>query len=443
MRAGGAVQAAIDATAGVGAQMMELARRLYPLNRSLTGDGVRETLRILEETLPLERIEVPSGTTVYDWTVPPEWNLRDAWIADSSGRKLVELAASNLHVVGHSIPVEARMRGAELLEHLHWLPESPMWIPARTSYYDPAWGFCVTGEQRESIDPEADYDVVIDSTLDESGSLTYGELVIPGELEHEVLLSTYVCHPSLANDNLSGIVVLAALGRALREIELRFTYRLLFAPSTIGALAWLSANEGGLDRIRHGLIVSCVGDRGALTYKRSRRSDTEVDRAAAHVVERRPGGSVRPFVPWGGDERQFCSPGFDLPTGSLTRTPHGQYPEYHTSADDLSLIGAAELADSLGVLAEILDVLEGNVVVERTEPRGEPQLGRRGLYEAIGAGLPRDIEESRQALLWVLNAADGETSLLDVAERASLPFAVVEDTALLLEEAGLIREHER
>jgi len=418
---------------------MELARRLYPLTRSLTGEGVRETLRILGETLPLEIVEAACGTSVFDWTVPPEWNLRDAWIADSSGCKLVELAASNLHVVGYSIPVEARMRGAELLEHLHWLPEHPDWIPARTSYYDPAWGFCLTGEQFGAIEPEAEYDVLIDSTLDDSGSLTYAELVVPGRLEHEVLLSTYICHPSLANDNLSGIVVLAALATVLQGTELRYTYRFLFAPSTIGALTWLSANEGGLYRIRHGLIVSCVGDRGALTYKRSRRSDTEVDRAAAHVVERRTGGSVRPFVPWGGDERQFCSPGFDLLVGSLTRTPHGQYPEYHTSADDLAFIGPAELADSLEAIAEILDVLEGNVVLESLNPKGEPQLGRRGLYETIGAGLPLQVEESRQALLWVLNSADGTASLLDVAERSGLPFDAVRQAAAVLVDAALVR----
>ena len=439
----GPIQAAVRAANAVGDGMLELATRLYPLNRSLTGEGVRETLRILSETLPLVTTEIPSGTEVYDWTVPPEWNLAGATIVDSGGRTIVDAADSTLHVVGYSVPVAETIRGAAVLEHVYSLPEHPDWIPARTAYYERTWGFCTTVAQRDSIDPLADYGVSIESTLDDAGSLTYAELFVPGSSEEEILLSTYVCHPSLANDNLSGIVVLAALGRALLGAQLRHGYRLLFAPSTIGALAWLSRNEQHLERIHAGLIVSCVGDRGSLTYKRSRRGDTAADCAAAHVVEGRRGGSVRPFVPWGGDERQFCSPGFDLPVGSLTRTPHGHYPEYHTSADDLSFIGADALADSLLALAEILDVLEGNRVLERVDPHGEPQLGRRGLYDAIGAGLPETVEESRQALLWVLNGSDGETSLLDLAKRASLPFPVLEDAAATLETAGLVRERRR
>ena len=437
------IQSAVRADAGVGEQMLELASRLYPLNRSLTGADVRETLGIVGEALPLEVTEVPSGTNVYDWTVPPEWNLARATISDRTGRTIVDAASSTLHVVGYSVPIAETLPGADVLEHIHWLPEHPDWIPARTAYYERTWGFCTTATQRDSIDRTAEYDVLIDSSLDEGGSLTYAELVVPGRTEEEILLSTYTCHPSLANDNLSGIVVLAALGRALRGADLRHTYRLLFAPSTIGALAWLSHNEDTLGRIRAGLIVSCVGDRGPLTYKRSRRGDAVVDRAATGVVEAKPGGSVRPFVPWGGDERQFCSPGFDLPVGSLTRTPHGLYPEYHTSADDLSFIGAAELADSLFAVAEILDVLEGDRTLERLDARGEPQLGRRGLYESIGAGLPETVEEARQAMLWILNGADGHTSLLELADRASLPFPVVEDTAVTLETAGLVRERAR
>lgn len=422
-----------------GETMMALARRLYPINRSLTGEGVRETLSILGERLSLDLVEVPSGTSVYDWTVPPEWNAREAWIADSAGRRIVDLRSSTLHVVGYSVPVTARMSGRELRDRLFWLPEHPEWIPARTSYYDRAWGFCVTGDKYAAVDDNEEYDVLIDSVLDDGGSLTYGELRIPGRQKDEILLSTYVCHPSLANDNVSGIVVLAALGELLQERPVRYSYRLVFAPSTIGALAWLSQNEDTLAHVRAGLIVSCVGDRGSLTYKRSRQADSELDRAAAHVVGRAPGGTVRPFVPWGGDERQFCAPGFDLAVGSLTRTPHGQYPEYHTSADDLSFIEPDALADSLSAAARILDILERNVTLERVEPRGEPQLGRHGLYEAIGAGIPAEIEESRQALLWTLNLADGAHALLDVAERGSLPFTAVRRAADILLEAGLVR----
>jgi aminopeptidase-like protein len=432
------VSAALPNAGAAGGEMYDLARRLFPILRSITGDGVRKTLDILSETLALDVYEVESGTPVLDWTVPPEWNLSAAWIADASGRRIVDLADSTLHVLGYSIPVRARLRGADLLEHVHWLPEHPEWIPMRTSYYSAAWGFCMTGAQRGSIRSDEEYEVVIDSTL-HAGSLTYAELVIPGLSDDEVLLSTYTCHPSLANDNLSGIAVLAVLGRLLPR-GLRYTYRLLFAPSTIGALTWLARNQSRLDRIKHGLIVSCVGDRGPIAYKRSRQGSAEVDRAAAHVVEARPGGVVRPFVPWGGDERQFCSPGFDLPVGSLTRTPHAEYPEYHTSGDDLGLIAPEWLADSLLTLAEVLDVLEDNAVVTSLSPHGEPQLGRRGLYETIGAGVARDVAESRQALLWVLNLADGRTSLLDIAERSNLPFGLIRQTADSLRDSGLLSE---
>jgi aminopeptidase-like protein len=442
MTAAGSLHAGVSEATVVGVEMMELARRLFPLRRSLTGDGVRETFRILQDWSPLDVVEVPSGTAVFDWVVPSEWNVRAAWIADTSGRRIVDLEESSLHVVGYSVPVRELMRGADLRGHLHWLPEHPEWIPARTSYYDHAWGFCVTGAQLEEIEDDGVYEVLIDASLDESGSLTLAEAVVRGRSEEEILLSTYVCHPSLANDNLSGIVVQAALARLLRDRQTRFTYRLLFAPSTIGALAWLQRNEDRLSRLRGGLVISCVGDPGPLTYKRSRRGDAEIDRAAVHVVERRSGGTVRPFVPWGGDERQFCSPGFDLPVGSLTRTPHARYPEYHTSADDLALVTAEALTDSLSAIAEIVDVLEGNVSLERIEPRGEPQLGRRGLYENLGAGLPSDVAESRRALLWALNLADGRHTLLDAAEQASLPFGLLRSAADLLFDAGLVLELE-
>jgi len=433
------VRTAVAASGVSGDEALGLVSRMIAVNRSLTGPGVRQTLGMLAETLPLELTEIASGTRVFDWTVPPEWSVRGAWIADSSGRRLVDLADNYLHVLGYSAPIHARMTGAELEEHLHWLPDRPEAIPFRTSYFDPSWGFCVTGDQRSAVHREEIYEVVIDSTLDESGSLTYAELVLPGRSEQEILLSTYICHPSLANE-ISGIALLAGLGRALLDADLHFSYRLLFAPGTIGPLTWLMHNEDRLGVMRHGMIVSCVGDRGPLTYKRSRRGTAEVDRAAAHVLGSRPGGSVRPFVPWGGDERQFCSPGFDLPIGSLTRTPHADYPEYHTSADDLSFIGAAELEDSLDALAEILDVLEGNVVLESSNPKGEPQLSRRGLYETIGAGRPHDVEIGRQALLWVLNAADGTASLLDMVERAGLPFSAFREAGSVLEDAGLVRE---
>jgi aminopeptidase-like protein len=298
----------------------------------------------------------------------------------------------------------------------------------------------VTGSQLEAIRPDEEYEVCIDSSL-EDGHLTYAEAVVEGRTDEEVLLSTYVCHPSLANDNLSGIVVLATAGRHLRGLDLRYTYRLLFSPGTVGPLAWLSRNLGRLDRIRHGLVVACVGDPGHVTYKRSRRGDAEIDRAAAHVLRRsRPDAVVEDFVPWGGDERQFCSPGFDLPVGTLMRTAHGLFPEYHSSADDLELVRGESLADSLAALLEILSVLERDAVYASRNPYGEPQLGRRGLYGQISAGVPRAEEGFQRAILWVLNLADGRHSLLEVAGRAELPFAVVAEAADALVRAELIEE---
>jgi aminopeptidase-like protein len=432
-------EAVAPVTPDTGAELVALMRDLYPLPRSLTGDGVRATLRRLDEILPLEVSEVATGTPVFDWTVPKEWNIAAAWIADASGRRLVDFQESNLHVLGYSVPVRTRMRGAELQERLHSLPEHPDWIPARTAYWAETWGFCVTQRQRDAFEPDAEYEVCIDSRL-EDGHLTYAEALVPGRLEQEVLLSTYVCHPSLCNDNLSGIAVLALAGRALAERDLRYSYRLLFSPGTVGPLSWLSRNQERLERIRHGVVVSCVGDPGVLRYKRSRRGAAEIDRVAAHVLSSKPGALVEDFVPWGGDERQFGSPGFDLPVGALTRTPHGLYPEYHTSADDFTLVTAESLADSLATLLEIVDVLERNVVYRSTSPFGEPQLGRRGLYREISAGVPRAEETAQRALMWVLNLADGAHSLLDIAERSELPFDLVAEAAQKLRDADLLEE---
>jgi aminopeptidase-like protein len=424
-----------------GEGMLGLMRELYPLCRSLTGDGVRETLRIVDSVLPLEITEVESGTPIFDWVVPKEWNISEAWIADASGERIVDFAETNLHVVGYSTPVRGTMRGAELLERLHTHPEHPDWVPARTAYWAETWGFCVTEAQRARIRPDDDYDVCIGSTL-EDGHLTYAEAVIPGRTDEEILLSTYICHPSLCNDNLSGIAVLAYAGSALAGLDdLRYTYRLLFSPGTVGPLTWLARNRERLDRVAHGVVVACAGDRGHVTYKRSRRGDAEVDRAVAHVLRHsRPDAVVEDFVPWGGDERQFCSPGFDLPVGALTRSAHGMFPEYHSSADNFDVVSAESLADSLAVLLDTLEVLERNAVYSSRSPYGEPQLGRRGLYGQISSGVPREGEGFHRAVLWVLNLADGEHSLLDVAERAELPFATVADAADALVEAELVEE---
>ena len=416
--------------------MTELLERLFPICRSLTGDGVRQTLDIVGEQIPLERTEVPSGTQVYDWTVPREWNIRGAWLDGPQGR-VCDFADSNLHVLGYSVPVNERLTLDELRPHLFSDPERPQVIPYRTSYHNENWGFCLPHELVERL-PDGEYEAMIDSTL-EDGSLTYAEHVVPGASEDEVLLSTYVCHPSLANDNLSGIVLLTELAKRLEGSSRRYTYSFLFSPATLGPLTWLSRNEERLDRVKHGLVACCVGDPGPLTYKRSRRGDREIDRAAGHVVRAR-GGQIRDWSPLGGDERQFGSPGFDLPVGVLSRTPQDEFPGYHSSADDLMLVRPEHLQDSLETYLEVLEILEsglpaGNATYMNTSPKGEPQLGRRGLYRPIGGG-----SFAEGALLWVLNLSDGEHDLVAIAERSGLTFDEIRAAADSLVEHGLLAE---
>ena len=422
----------VGSRAGAGERMYDLATRLFPICRSITGDGVRETLGAIGEGIPLELHEVPSGEQVLDWTVPDEWNIHDAYIATSAGERVVDFRESNLHVVGYSEPVRTELTLDELRPRLHVHPEQRDWVPYRTSYYSRTWGFCLSQRQLDEL-ADGTYEVVVDSTL-APGSLTYGECFVRGATEDEVLLSTHVCHPSLANDNVSGIVLLAELGAALAARPRRLSYRLLFVPGTIGAISWLARNEGRIGRVCAGLVVACVGDRGVLTYKRSRRGDALVDRAGAHIVGRAD-GRVLDFVPWGWDERQFNSPGFDLPVGCLTRSLEGEFPEYHSSADDLDLIRPEFLSESMDAALAIVDVLENERTFRNLSPKGEPQLGRRGLYRSVGGPEP-GVEQL--ATLWVLNQSDGTHSLLDIAERSGLPFDAIRDAAERLEDAGLL-----
>ncbi len=422
-----------------GAAMMALVEDLYPLCRSITGDGVRATLATVSRRLPspLTIHEVPTGTNVLDWTVPKEWNVRDAWIADASGRRVVDFRASNLHVVGYSTPVRARMSLAELRPRLHSLPDQPDRVPYRTSYYEETWGFCLSHRTLESL-AEGEYEVCIDSAL-APGSLTYGELLLPGTTDEEILISTHVCHPSLCDDNLTGIAVAAFLARSLaRERARRCGVRLLFAPGTIGAITWLARNREHVHRVRHGLTLTCLGDDQPFTYKRTVRGADAVDRAAAHVLA--ASGlrhRVIDFFPYGYDERQYNSPGFRLSVGSLMRGRHGQFPEYHTSGDDLSFVSGARMAESLRVLRAVVDTLSRDATYVSRAPYGEPQLGRRGLYRAMGGS---DLPDLQLALLWVLNLSDGSYSLLDIAERAKLDFRVVRAAADLLVDHALLAE---
>ena len=432
-----AVIAGIDAEA-IGRELYDRIGRLYPICRSITGNGVRETLRLLGSEIDMQIREVATGTPVFDWTIPKEWNIRDAYIKNRDGERIVDFNASNLHVVNYSVPVRARLTLAELRPHLFSIPDHADWIPYKTSYYAEAWGFCLTDRQLQSL-PDATYDVCIDSSL-EDGHLTFGECCLPGDESAEVLFSCHVCHPSLCNDNLSGISVAVTLARLLREVPRRYTYRFVFVPGTIGAIAWLALNEHRVQRIKHGLVLACLGDRGMPTYKRSRRGDAEIDRAVAQVFrDARRESATEEFSPYGYDERRSCSPGFNLPVGVLSRTPHGRFPEYHTSADNLDLVDPAALADSLTTCLRIVEVLEGNGKFLNRNPRCEPQLGRRGLYASMG-GQSDDARTREAALLWALNLSDGSHSLLDIAERSRLPFSTVRSAATALVEHRLLEE---
>ena len=414
---------------------MALIEELFPICRSITGNGVRQTLETLRRFIPLEVNEVPSGIRVLDWTVPPEWNIRDAYILDPDGRRVVDFAANNLHIVQYSRPIDAMIPLGELRPHLHTLPDQPDWIPYRTSYYTENWGFCLTHRQLSSL-ADGPYRVVIDSDLG-PGHLSYGELLIPGETDDTVLFSCHICHPSLANDNLSGIAVATMLACHLQTLRRRHSYRFLFIPGTIGSLTWLARNEDKVGRIVHGLVLSCLGDAGGMTYKQSRRGNAAIDRIVTHVLRNdEVPHRITPFVPYGYDERQYCSPGFDLPVGCLMRTPNGEYPEYHSSADNLSLLRPESLAHSLAVLRRIVAVIEGDAVCRSRNPKGEPQLGQRGLYETMGG--QRAASYDQMALLWVLNLADGHHSLLDMAERAGVPFATIRAAADALVAAELL-----
>ncbi|HWZ87758.1 MAG TPA: DUF4910 domain-containing protein, partial [Polyangiaceae bacterium] len=406
-----------------------MIQELFPLCRSITGDGVRETLRILSRYLPLEIREVRSGTPVLDWVVPREWNIRDAWIKNQRGERVVDFRAHNLHVVNYSIPIRRRISLEELRPHLHTLPDRVDSIPYRTSYYEEAWGFCLSERQLQALEP-GEYEVCIDSTL-EPGVLTYGELVLPGLTEDEILISAHICHPSLADDNLSGIAVSMHLAAELAALPVRrYTFRFLFAPGTIGAITWLAMNRETAQHVKHGLTLTCLGDSHPFTYKRTVGGSTEMDRAAVHVLAHcgLPNQAID-FFPYGYDERQYNSPGFRLAVGSLMRGRHGQFPEYHTSDDNLHFVSGERLAESLRVCRQVVDVLEGNRRYRNLAPFGEPQLGSRGLYRAMGG---TSIPNLQLAMLWALNLSDGEHALLDIAERAGMAFSTIQSAATLL-----------
>ena len=392
--------------------------RLWPLPRSITGAGVRITHDILGEIVPLERIEVPSGTTVYDWTVPKEWVVREAYVVEPDGRRILDVANNNLRLLNYSVPFRGKVSREELDDHLHSRPDLPDAIPYVTSYYQPRWGFCLSERERQSL-PRGDYQVVIDTDLID-GSLTLSEAILPGTEPGEVLISTYTCHPSLANNELSGPITAAFLFKRLAAWpNRRLTYRFVFAPETIGAVCYLTLREKVLrEQMIAGYVVTCTGLNTDFTYKRSRQGASLGDRGAIHALTYfGVDFSVKKFSPIGSDERQYCSPGFDLPVGSLMRGAYGTYPEYHTSFDNKSLISFAALQRSIDAYEATCVALERNLIFRNLLPYGEPQLGRRGLYPSLGAV---DQGKNMDAMLWLLNLADGQHDLLSIAERSGL-----------------------
>ena len=419
-----------------GERAYALAAKLYPICRSITGDGVRETLQLMRRHIDLEVREVPTGTKIFDWTIPKEWNIRAAHIKDARGKTIVDFANSNLHVMSYSVPVRTTMALAELRQHLYSLPDQPDLIPYRTSYWAERWGFCLPHRVAAAL-PEGEYEVLIDSTLAD-GSMTYGEYLHPGQSADEFLLTAHICHPSLANDNCSGLALLTILGQYLARLPTRLSYRFLFSPGTIGPIAWLAAQRGATP------AASSTGWWWRVSAmavdpptRRAAGAIVPIDRAMAHVLGHAfPSPKVIDFEPYGYDERQFCSPGFDLPVGLLQRSKFGTFPQYHTSADNLDFIAPQHLAESLQAIWRAIEIAECNYTPLNLSPKGEPQLGRRGLYASTGGD--KDGAARAMAMLWVLNQADGSKTLLDIAERAGLPFRVIRTAAHALTEAGLL-----
>ncbi len=421
-----------------GQALHDFCRELFPICRSITGDGVRETLRLISKRIPIDVHEVPSGTPVFDWEVPAEWNIREAFIERLNGERVVDFADSNLHVVSYSTAIDEVLTRDELNGHLHSLEDFPDRIPYRTSYYSPTWGFCLSHHQRQTLQDDA-YRVRIDSTHSQ-GSLTYAELFLPGREQQELLISTHTCHPSLANDNLSGLSVATRLAELLAEDArangpARYGVRFIFIPGTIGSITWLAQNRSTLDRIASALVISGVGDGGRATFKVSRNGNGIIDRAFGRATIAH-GGSVRPYLPYGYDERQFCSPGIDIPTGCLMRTPYGEYDAYHSSADDLQLVTPAGLHDTLRICVEALNEIQRSPRFINLAPHCEPQLGRRGLYDTLGGN--NEAKNLQLALLWMLSYSDGTHTLADIAGLSGIEDPVLERAAELLTSADLL-----
>jgi len=452
----------------VGNEMYQLMEELFPICRSITGNGVRTTLEILKKEISLEIHEIVTGTKVFDWTIPKEWNIDDAYIIDPNGEKIIDFKKSNLHVVNYSIPINQKISLSKLKKHIHTIPQKPDWIPYVTSYYSENWGFCMTHNEFLNL-KEGEYHVVIKSKL-EPGSLTYGEFLIPGKSTDEILLTCYVCHPSMCNDNLSGIVLLTMIAKYIKNFENNYSIRFLFIPETIGSIAWLKNNEHNLSRIKHGLVATCIGDKGNFTYKKSRKGNTELDITVEKILKKsKKDYRIMDFFPYGSDERQFCSPGFNLPIGSLLRSVYGSkdFSEYHTSADNLNFMDKNNLLESFLMYISIILELEINFHNNQQErnqqernqqernqqernqkylnlnPKCEPQLGKRGIYHQLGGQADRlDYRDIELAIFWILNLSDGENSLNEISKKSGIHIEKIKTGVEMLITTKLIKKNE-
>lgn len=413
--------------------------RLWPINRSLTGNGNRESLQILSEIIPLEIREIPSGSKCFDWTVPPEWNNKEAWIKDETGKVIVDFNNNNLHLLGYSEPFDGVLTYDELKEHIYTLPNQPDLIPYLTSYYSRRWGFCMSHNQFKKLDKTIKYEVKVESELNENGSMTISDLVLKGKSDKEILFTTYICHPSLANNELSGPLVTAFIYDQLKDKDLYYTYRFVFVPETIGSICYLSIHGDYLKKnLAAGFVVTCIGDNGNFTYKKSRKGNSLSDRAVNIVLSQTEKEySILEFSPIGSEERQYCSPGLNLPVGSLMRTMYGVYPEYHTSADNKDFICFDAMEKSVKKYLGIVDVMENNKKYVNQFPNCEPQLGKRGLYPNLGSQKEKAIEV--EAMMWILNLADGNHDLIDIIELSNINYEIIINTANNLLREGILK----
>lgn len=412
--------------------------KLWPICRSITGNGLRHSLKILSDIIPLKLTEVPTGTPVFDWEIPKEWNIRDAYIITPDGKKICDFLLNNLHVVNYSIPINTEIGYDELIKHVYTLPRLPESIPYITSYYKEKWGFCMSQSELNSLPKEGKYKVFIDSEL-KSGSLTYGEYILKGETTDEILFSTYLCHPSMANNELSGPLVLSFLYRLIKEMPNRkYTYRFIITPETIGTIAFLCKNKNKLIKnVKAGYVITCCGTDKPFVYKKSRQESSLADLIALHVLRySKKEYSVIDFDPVGSDERQYCSPGFNLPVGSLMRSKYHEYEEYHTSFDNKNFISFEALSDTISMYYTFVEALEINGYYKNTIQFCEPNMNKRELYEDLNGALTMPTQLSTRMRL--INYMDGKNSLLDFCEKYRLFIIDLKDEIDLLTRKGVI-----